>query len=102
MESIRYKLLNGEILAYQFDTYSFDDMRYINALVDYPTERTYQRVQKLFMTNPFNLSIIKTDETNGIVNVVPNLSSVYRIEVSDFFREKTSFCACFDLNYARC
>jgi hypothetical protein len=83
--------LNGKpSFGYQFDTYSFDDMRYINALVDYPTYRkTYQRIQKLFMTNPFNLSIIKTDETNGIVNVVPNLSLVYRIEVSDFFGNKT-------------
>jgi murein DD-endopeptidase MepM/ murein hydrolase activator NlpD len=83
--------LNGKSnFGYQFDTYSFDDMRYINALVDYPTYRkTYQRIQKLFMTNPFNLSIIKTDETNGVVNVVPNLSSVYRIEVSDFFGNKT-------------
>ena len=83
--------LNGKPnFGYQFDTYSFDDMRYINALVDYPTYRkTYQRIQKLFMTNPFNLSIIKTDETNGVVNVVPNLSSVYRVEVSDFFGNKT-------------
>jgi hypothetical protein len=34
-----YKLqtfLNGKPnFGYQFDTYSFDDMRYINALVDY-------------------------------------------------------------------
>jgi hypothetical protein len=58
-----YKLqtfLNGKPnFGYQFDTYSFDDMRYINALVDYPRYRkTYQRVQ-LFMTNPYKLSIIK-------------------------------------------
>jgi hypothetical protein len=69
-----YKLqtfLNGKPnFGYQFDTYSFDDMRYINALVDYPRYRkTYQRVQKLFMTNPYKLSIIK-DETNGVVTVV--------------------------------
>jgi hypothetical protein len=79
--------LNGKPnFGYQFDTYSFDEMRYVNALVDYSRyKKTYQRVQKLFMTNPYKLSIIKTDNTNGIVNVVPNLTSVYRIEVSDFF-----------------
>ena len=84
--------LNGKLnFGYQFDTYSFDDMRYINALVDYPTYRkTYQRVQKLFMTNPYKLSILKTDESNGVINVVPNLSSVYRIEVSDFYGNKTT------------
>jgi hypothetical protein len=79
--------LNGKpSFGYQFDTYSFDEMRYINALVDYPRyKKTYQRVQKLFMTNPYKLSIIKTDDLNGVVNVLPNLTSVYRIEVSDFF-----------------
>jgi murein DD-endopeptidase MepM/ murein hydrolase activator NlpD len=79
--------LNGKpSFGYQFDTYSFDEMRFINALVDYPRyKKTYQKVQKLFMTNPYKLSIIKTDDTNGVVTVLPNLTSVYRIEVSDFF-----------------
>ncbi|HWR94926.1 MAG TPA: M23 family metallopeptidase, partial [Flavobacterium sp.] len=57
--------------GYQFDTYSFDEMRYINALIDYPMyKKTQQRVQKLFMKSPYNFSIIKTDATNGVVNVV--------------------------------
>jgi hypothetical protein len=84
--------LNGKPnFGYQFDTYSFDDMRYINALVDYAAyKKTYQRIQKLFMSNPFKLSILKTDDANGIITVVPNLSSVYRIEVSDFYGNKTT------------
>ncbi len=79
--------LNGNLnFGYQFDTYSFDEMRYVNALIDYSRyKKTSQRVQKLFMTNPYKLSIIKTDKTNGIVTLAPNLSSVYRIEVSDYF-----------------
>ncbi|NRS89307.1 murein DD-endopeptidase MepM/ murein hydrolase activator NlpD [Flavobacterium sp. 7E] len=79
--------LNGkESFGYQLDTYSFDEMRYINALIDYPKyKQTYQRVQKLFMKTPYPLSIIKTDATNGVIDVKPNLASVYRIEVSDFF-----------------
>ncbi|UQD56286.1 M23 family metallopeptidase [Flavobacterium sp. K5-23] len=79
--------LNGKPnFGFQFDTYSFDEMRYINALIDYPRyKKSYQRVQKLFMTNPFPLSIIKTDETNGIIQVLPNLSFVYQIKISDFF-----------------
>lgn len=82
--------LNGKpTFGYQFDTYSFDEMRYVNALIDYSRyKKTSQRVQKLFMVNPYNLSIIKTDETNGIINVAPNLASVYRIEVSDFYGNK--------------
>ncbi len=84
--------LNGKPnFGFQFDTYSFDEMRYINALIDYSRyKKTYQRVQKLFMTSPFNLSILKTDETNGIVTVLPNLTFAYRIEVSDFFGNTTT------------
>ncbi|TRX16633.1 M23 family metallopeptidase [Flavobacterium franklandianum] len=77
--------------GYQFDTYSFDEMRYINALIDYSMyKKTLQRVQKLFMKSPFNLSIIKTDARNGIVNVVPNLTTQYRVEVSDFYGNLTT------------
>ena len=75
--------------GYEFNTYSFDEMRYINALVDYSRyKKMQQRVQKLFMKKPYNLSIIKTDENKGTLQVSPNLASVYRIEVSDFFGNK--------------
>jgi Peptidase family M23 len=76
--------------GYQFDTYSFDEMRYINALIDYPRYKTtQQRVQKLFMKNPFLLSIIKSDFNNGVLSLAPNLTSTYRIEISDFYGNKT-------------
>lgn len=79
--------LNGnQNYNYQFNTYSFDEMRYVNALVDYPKyKKSGQRVQKLFMKTPFPLSIIKTDSLRGIISVDPNLASTYRIEVSDYF-----------------
>lgn len=77
--------------GYQFDTYSFDEMRYINALIDYSRyKKTQQRVQKLFMKNPFKLSIIKTDATNGVLKAEPNLTALYRIEVSDYYGNKTT------------
>lgn len=76
--------------GYQLDTYSFDDMRYVNALIDYSRyKKTQQRVQKLFMKKPYKLSFITTDETYGIPMVVPNLSSLCRIEVSDFSGNQT-------------
>ncbi len=71
---------------YQFNTYSFDEMRYVNALIDYGKyKKSGQRVQKLFMKTPYALSIIKTDSLRGIIPVEPNLASTYRIEVSDYF-----------------
>ncbi|HWS61076.1 MAG TPA: M23 family metallopeptidase [Flavobacterium sp.] len=83
---------NGQpSFGYQFDTYSFDEMRYVNALIDYSLyKKTQQRVQQLFMKSPYNLSIIKTNTSFGVINVVPNLSAQYRIEVSDFFGNLTS------------
>lgn len=76
--------------AFQFDTYSFDEMRYINVLIDYPRyKKSQQRIQRLFRTQPFDLSIIKTDQDNGAIAVAPNLSGTYRIEVADFFKNKT-------------
>ncbi|MWB94668.1 peptidoglycan DD-metalloendopeptidase family protein [Flavobacterium sp. GA093] len=79
--------LNGNPnYKYRFSTYSFDEMRYINAFIDYSKyKKTGQRIQKLFMEKPFALSIIKTDSLNGVIPVVPNLSATYRIEVSDYF-----------------
>lgn len=77
--------------GYQFDTYAFDEMRYINALIDYSKyKKTQQRVQKLFMKNKYGLSIIQSDQNNGILAVTPNLSSVYRVEVSDFYGNKST------------
>lgn len=76
--------------GYQFNTYSFDEMRYVNALIDYSRyKKTQQRVQKLFMKNPYKLSIINSDQTHGVIKVVPNLASVCRIEVSDFYGNKS-------------
>lgn len=82
--------LNGKPnFGYEFNTYSFEDMRYINALIDYPRYKTtQQRVQKLFMKTPYNLRFIQTDETKGVLTVSPNLSLLYRIEVADFFGNK--------------
>ena len=79
--------LNGnQNYNYQFNTYSFDEMRFINAFIDYSRyKKTGQRVQKLFMKTPFALSIIKTDSLHGIIPVEPNLTSTYRIEVSDYY-----------------
>ena len=83
--------LNGQPkFGYQFDTHSFDDMRYVNALIDYAKyKKTGQRVQKLFMKNKYDLAFIKTDETKGQITPTPNLDNVYRIEVADFFGNKS-------------
>jgi murein DD-endopeptidase MepM/ murein hydrolase activator NlpD len=83
--------LNGVAqFGYEFDTFSFEESRYINALIDYPRYKSMgQRVQKLFMKTPYNLSLIKLNQENGAVNVTSNVNQIGRIEVSDYYQNKT-------------
>ncbi|MBS1533841.1 MAG: M23 family metallopeptidase [Bacteroidetes bacterium] len=70
---------------YEFSQLSFDEGRYVNALIDFQRFRnTKQRYQKLFAQNPYGLSIIKTDAQNGILEVQSEYSQVFKIQVSDF------------------
>ncbi|WP_333876425.1 M23 family metallopeptidase [Flavobacterium sp.] len=83
--------LNGKRdFGYQFDTFAFDETRYVNALLDYGRyKRTGQRVQKLFAEKAYPLSIIKTGERNGMVEVNSNITQNYRIEIADFSENLT-------------
>ena len=75
--------------GYEFNTFAFDESRYINALLDYYRfKKMGVRIQQLFTPNPYPLSIVKTDQESGIVNVKPNLNYPYRIEISDFHNNK--------------
>lgn len=78
--------LNGKLAyGYEFNTFAFDESRYINALIDYARFRkTGQRVQRLFRKQPYDLSLIKTDADNGAIKVVPNINQLCRLEISDF------------------
>ena len=83
--------MNGKTdFGYQFDTFAFDESRYVNALIDYERyKKLGQRVQRLFMKNPFPLSIIKSGVNNGIIAVSNNITQSYRIEVADFSENTT-------------
>lgn len=86
-----HTFVNGqESFGYQFETNSFDDMRYVNALIDYSFyKKTKLRVQKLFMKNKYGLPFIKSDQSRGMLTPAPNLSLNYRIEVADFNQNKS-------------
>jgi murein DD-endopeptidase MepM/ murein hydrolase activator NlpD len=78
------------VFGYELDQMVFDEGRYVNAFIDYGRyKKSHQRVQKLFMKNPFNWSNIYQNVANGIYNVTPNFTSNQRIEVSDFNQNKT-------------
>ncbi|RZJ67764.1 MAG: M23 family metallopeptidase [Flavobacterium sp.] len=78
--------VNGKLsYGYEFNTFAFDESRYINAVIDYPRFRkTGQRVQRLFRRQANDFSLIKTDELNGAIRVEPNMNQICRLEISDF------------------
>jgi len=41
------------------------------------------------MKNTFPLSILHPDIANGLLDIEPNLNNLYRIELSDFYGNKT-------------
>lgn len=84
-------LSNGKLVyGYEFDEMVFDEARYVNAFVDYPRYKaSKQRVQKLFMKEPFGWSNVEKNEDNGIFNVVQNFSQTEHLEVSDFNNNRT-------------
>jgi murein DD-endopeptidase MepM/ murein hydrolase activator NlpD len=84
-------LSNGKVIfGYQFDQMVFDDARYVNAFVDYfRYKKTHQRIQRLFMKEPYGWSNIYQNVDNGISNISPNFMETQRIEVSDYFENKT-------------
>lgn len=82
---------NGKpVFGYEFDQMAFDEARYVNIFIDYARyKKMHQRVQKLFMKQPYSWSNITSNVDNGIFDVTNNFSGVERIEVSDFFKNKT-------------
>lgn len=83
--------LNGNSnFTIKFDTFSFDETRHINNYIDYERfVKTKQKFQKLFVETPFELSLLNKNQSNGLINIQPNINYTYRIEVSDFHQNKT-------------
>lgn len=77
---------NGHsVFGYQFDVMSFDEGRYVNALIDYNRyKKMHQRVQKLFMNAPYSWSNVFSNEQLGKIHVTPDFYTNEKIEVSDF------------------
>ena len=78
--------LNGvSYFSYKFDSFSFDDAKYINNFIDYPLYQSQkQRFQKLFLGNFYPTNIIKTVKNNGLITVANNFTLNYKIVVQDF------------------
>ncbi|MGH2665814.1 M23 family metallopeptidase [Flavobacterium sp.] len=78
--------LNGlPYFGYEFETFSFEETKYINTFIDYPRYQSQkQRYQKLFVGSQYPNSIMKEIKNDGIISVFSNFSLNYRIVVQDF------------------
>ena len=77
--------VNGKVYsAYDFETFSFGETRYINTLIDYAHFAKYrQRIQKLFKTNSNKLDIYSSLYLDGKIPVVEGLSYNVELVISD-------------------
>lgn len=84
--------LNGNKgFSVTFDEFAFAETRYINAFLDYEKWiKQKTRIQKIFVENKYPLSLVSSNKKSGIIEVAPNISHTYRIEVSDFHQNKVS------------
>lgn len=74
-----------------FDEFAFAETRYINAFLDYERwVKQKTRIQKLFIENKYPLSLLASNQKTGIIETFPNISYVYRVEVSDFHNNKVT------------
>jgi hypothetical protein len=73
-----------------FDRFPFSESRRINHYIDYAHYvNTKSRYQKLFTPEGFDLSLIKFQADNGMLNIESSLSQTYKIIVEDFYQNKT-------------
>lgn len=84
--------VNGKpLFSYKFDSFSFNETGYVNALIDY--ERyltTKKKVQRLFYDKPYALSVLTVDANKGVFNVKSGQNYNYTIVLSDYHGNKTT------------
>ncbi|HBY68261.1 MAG TPA: peptidase M23 [Flavobacteriaceae bacterium] len=74
-----------------FEKFSFAETRYMNRYIDYGYWMTNKsRVQKLFRQANNPLSIIKSEDTDGYIQIDENFNSNYTIKVTDFEGNETN------------
>lgn len=72
-----------------FDEFAFAETRYLNAYIDYAEFINQKaRTQKLFINNPYPLSLITHNSKTGIIKPKENITYNYRIEISDYHQNK--------------
>lgn len=83
--------INGsQNFKFEFDTFAFDESKHINYFIDFSRyKKLKQRFQKLFVKESYPLSLIAGNTKNGFIDIKPNVTYTYKIEVFDYHGNKT-------------
>ena len=83
--------LNGsQNFKFEFDTFAFDESKHINYFIDFNRyKKLKQRFQKLFIKESYPLSIVSGNAKDGFLDIKPNVTYTYKIEVFDYHGNKT-------------
>ena len=73
-----------------FKRFSFNETKHLNRYIDYGYFfETKKRIQKLFIESNNPLKLLKSHTTQGIVSIINDTNSIYKITVSDFKGNQT-------------
>lgn len=83
--------VNGKVYTeYNFETFSFDESRYLNTLIDYDHYGRYrQKIQKLFKGPGNRLSIYKTLYNEGKIQIEEGLNYMVELLIKDIYGNET-------------
>jgi murein DD-endopeptidase MepM/ murein hydrolase activator NlpD len=85
------QLVNGKIYTeYNLESFSFDETRYINTLIDYKYyAKNRRRIQRLYKTPSNQMSIYKEIFNNGKIDITEGLSYSVEIVLKDIKNNST-------------
>lgn len=85
------QLVNGKVYSeYVFDSFSFDETRYINTLIDYGYYMDHRRhIHKCFKDAGYKLSIYKTLYNDGKIEVLEGLNYTVELQLKDLANNVT-------------
>ncbi len=90
LNHIKTSLNGSKSLEVDFKRFSFNETKHLNRYIDYGYFfETKKRIQKLFIESNNPLKLLKSHTTQGIVSIINDTNSIYKITVSDFKGNQT-------------
>lgn len=88
---VRISVNGNDHFSYAFDSFSFNETRYINTLIDYDRfYRRKERVQKCFVEPSNVLSIFEDRKNDGLISFVEGYDYQVVIEISDRYQNTST------------